>query len=501
MPTNIIEPQDDQNIYEHVSRTTTAHEQKNIQDRLRGSIYDGMIKPDVDSDHEYTAPQIIEFCLDVGELMLTCGAAARSVEITIVALAATWNLGSVELEFPSNSILMVYSPPHGTSHTGLRVVRSEAANLHRLNQIYSVVDDVLDHKLDMGEASVRLAELNQEPPTWNSWVGVIATGVLASAIAFGAGGTSHSSIGAFITMTILMLVGNFLGNRAIPPFYTVGCQAFLLTLTGTLAVTEHLLFARESASMVAACVVLLLPHPSVVAFAQDAVSGFRSMALTRFVGIALIVVGLIVGIPAGIIASQKIAHTEIVPSSVTLTGLILPLAIVNTIVCALANAFAMGSPLKTLPLISVAAVLAQLVQQFCLLNGLGPVLSPLSGAVILGVLGLYFSAKLRLSESSIVVPAFCGALLPALPVAQALLKMIGQKNGAVGQFVLAVGTTMAIGVGLVLGNLLMSGSARKTVHKTRLRSTTMDTTPRVVTDRTEITAELPMLPEELFADD
>ncbi|KAA8885678.1 threonine/serine exporter family protein [Nocardia colli] len=466
-------------------RVTTAEQRRDIALLLRGSIYSGVTPSPTAAGEEYSPRQVIDFCLDLGEVMLSSGADARSVEVAIVAVSATWNLAAVELDFPGSSIHMVYAVPDEPTIAGLRAVRDTGADLHRLNNVYGVVDDIVGHQADMTQASRRLVEEIRSDPRWPYRVVAGAMGVLGVVVALQAGGTYWSAAGAFVLMFVLMYLGKVLGRRYLPTFFVAVAQMALATAVGSVAIAYSPIEPGEAASMVAACVVLLLPHPSIVATAQDAISGFRSLALVRGLGIGLVVLGMVTGIQAGLMSARWV-DLEVDPSAIHLTGLTPFWALFASAIAAAANAFAQGATARVVPIAMAVAVFTQLIVQLCARAHIGLQLSLMLGAAILGALSTWTAARLRISPASIVVPAFCGALLPSLLVAHSLLQFIGHAPGSGVAFAFSVLTTLAIGAGLVLGNIVATGGARRMVStRTRIRSASMDTEPRPTAPETD----------------
>ncbi|AFU02973.1 threonine/serine ThrE exporter family protein [Nocardia brasiliensis] len=461
---------------------TTPEQRRNIALLLRGSIYSGVSPVPAATGEQYSPRQVIDFCLDLGEVMLSSGADARSVEVAIVAVSATWNLASVELDFPGSSIHMVHAAADEPTIVGLRAVREMNADLHRLNNVYGVVDDIVGGRADMTRASQRLVEYMRSDPRWPYPVVAAAVGLLGVVVALQAGGTFRSAVGAFVLMFVLMYLGRILGRRYIPGFFVAVAQMTVATMLGSLAMAYSSIDPGEAASMVAACVVLLLPHPWIVATAQDAISGFRSLALVRGLGIGLVVLGMVTGVQAGV-TSTRWVHLEVDPSAIHLTGLTLFWALLASAIAAGANAFAQGATARVVPISIAAAVFAQMIVQLCARAHIGLQLSLMLGAAMLGAVGTWTAARLRISPASIIVPAFCGALLPSLAVAHSLLQFIGHTPGSGMSVALSVLTTLAIGAGLVLGDIVATGRARRMVSmRTRIPSANLDTEPQPTAD-------------------
>ena len=462
------------------SRLVNQHELRDVRARLRGTIYEGTTPEHGIGGDLYSPRQIVDFCLDLGDVMLSSGADVRSTEVAIVAVSTKWNLAPLELDITGTAITIQYAPLDGHPLVKTRVIYAEGSNLHRLSRVYQIVDDLLHDDRDMTEAVAGLVEVLRSPPRWPSWLTDLAMGLLGVSVTLQAGGTWQAAVGAFVVMLGIMASGRGLTTRGIPQFFVIGLQAAATAAVGTLGIWAGLLTAGGAAAMVAAVVVLVLPHPTIVTWAQDAISGFRSMAVGRALVIGLIVAGVVCGIPAGLAVTARFVDIEVDPTNITLQALPLWLSLISSFAAASANSIAQGSTARMIPA-TIGVALVGNLSLFALRQlGLPLMGATFVAATLLGALSTVAAARLRTAATVIAVPAFCGSLLPSLAVASSLLNFLAGNDGAEVDFVFSMLTTLAIGAGLVLGSLLATPGARRWLRRTkrvRVQSVHTDTTP------------------------
>ncbi|KZC94486.1 hypothetical protein AWH51_13275 [Clavibacter tessellarius] len=461
-------------------RRVNPQEMRDVRARLRGTIYEGTEPAHGRLGDLYSPRQIVDFCLDLGEVMLASGADVRAVEIAIVAVSTKWNLAPLELDITGTAITIQYAPHEGPPLVKLRVVTAEGSDLHRLSLVYQIVDELLHDDRDMTSAVDGLVEVLKSPPRWPSWITDASMGLFGVSVSLQAGGSLAGAVGAFLLMIGSMVLGRQLARRGIPPFFVVAVQSAAVAAIGTLAIWSGIMPAGSAAAMVAAVVVLILPHVTIVTWAQDAISGFRAMALSRAMIIVLIVAGIAVGIPGGLALTAGV-DIEVDPTDITLRALPFWMLLITTFFAAGATGITQGANARVMP-VAIAVALVGTTSLYVLRTAGVPLLAgTFLVATLLGALGTVVAARLRVSATAIAVPAFCGSLLPSLAVASALLNSMAGTSGATGAFVGAMATTLAIGAGLVLGSLLATPQARRHLRRRSKRvvvqSVRLDTTP------------------------
>ena len=429
-------------------RTTTTQQRRDIRRLLRGSLYSGL-RPRPPRE-QYPVDRVMGFALDLAEAMLRSGANSRDTEVAAVAVTATWELAPLEMEITAASVRLQYSPHDGPPITEMRVVRDIGDDLTALSGLYKLVDDVVYGRLDIAAASARLVAIETAGPRWPAPLQFTAMGVLGATLSFLSGGNVRSAAWAFVLVSLTVMLARWAGRWTMPPFFLVAAQSAFGLAVGSAALGLGWLGPRESATTVAPLLVLLLPHPAIVAWAQDAITGFRDPANARALSIALVVLGVLLGVPAGAAATSWV-HVEVDPTQIKLLPLTLPFALLASVIAALANGIVQGTTARALPFIAVAALLTSACQRFFLSIDFGQLFATFAAATVLGIVCTLAAARLRTAVTVLAVPAFCGALLPALAVADSLLNLVAGTSGAQQDFLLALLITLAIGAGLVLG--------------------------------------------------
>ena len=465
-------------------RKVAQHDLRDARARLRGTIYED-VEPDARPREQYSAVQIVDFCLDLAEVMLASGADTRSVETAVVAVSTKWNLAPLDLDFSGSSVTIQYAPADAPALVKVRTVTSDGSDLDRLARANQIVDDLVHGERDMTSAVNALVAVLRMPPRWPTWLADVGLSVLGTSIAMQAGGGWRAGIGAFVLMFGIILSGRWLTGRGFPQFFVSGAQGAVASALGTLAIWADVLEPAGAATMVAALVVLLLPHVSLVTWAQDAISGFRSMAVARAFYIGLVIAAIVVGVPAGIAVTHWLS-IEVDPSGIVLTPLPLWASLSLTVVSAAANCFVQQASARVIPVAVVFSVAAGAFLWALRQFGLPLLGATFVAAVLLGVLSTIAAARMRTAVAAIAVPAFCGALLPGVAVSNALLNFMSGTSTAALDFVSAVTVALAIGAGLVLGGLFATPGARRALRRARrvvVHSVHNDTTAlRVIRD-------------------
>ena len=475
-------------------RKVNPQEMRDVRARLRGTIYEGTTPQHGRLGDLYSPRQIVDFCLDLGEVMLASGADVRTVEVAIVAVSTKWNLAPLELDITGTAITLQYAPAEGPPLVKMRVVSAEGSDLHRLSLVYQIVDELLHDDRDMTSAVEGLVEVLASPPRWPTWITDAAMGLFGVSVSLQAGGSLPGALGAFVLMIGVMTLGRWLGRKGIPQFFVVVVQSAGVAALGTLAIWAGAMPAGSAAAMVAAVVVLILPHVTIVTWAQDAISGYRAMALSRALVIALIVAGIVVGIPGGLALTSGVS-LEVDPTDITLRALPVWLLLITTFFAAAATAVTQGANARVVP-VSIAVAIVGTVSLWSLKQlGLPLLGATFLVAVVLGALSTVVAARLKVSATAIAVPAFCGSLLPSLAVASALLNFMAGTDGAAVDFVASMSTTLAIGAGLVLGSLLATPGARRYLRRRTKRvvvqSQRLDTSPITIVPPAPATPPVP----------
>ena len=111
---------------------------------------------------EREASAALDLALRIGELMLRCGAGARQVESSVIAVAAAAGLDNLEVDITLQSLLVQCTTPRARQITMLRVVRSATRDFDRLVAVHEFVENLVAGGYDREEAAARLREIRKK---------------------------------------------------------------------------------------------------------------------------------------------------------------------------------------------------------------------------------------------------------------------------------------------------------------------------------------------------
>ncbi|MFI6990686.1 threonine/serine exporter family protein [Nonomuraea wenchangensis] len=225
---------------------------------------------------------MMTFILDLGEQMFMAGTDTRSIEVSVVAVAASFGLSPFEFTIVGRTIIVQYAPQDREPQIMMRVARTvDSRDLHRAVKIYRLVEDIVQHDVELSSAERTLRGIKRLQPRWPWWAQLAGRAVLVSSVTLQADGTPEGVLFAMGVLIVVDRAGWALARGGIPGYYVTFVQAALVAGLGILALNLEVLSVRAYASATAANLVLLLPVRSVVSLAQDAITQFGTLAAVR----------------------------------------------------------------------------------------------------------------------------------------------------------------------------------------------------------------------------
>jgi uncharacterized membrane protein YjjP (DUF1212 family) len=247
----------------------------------------------------------LDLAARVGELMLRCGAGAPQVVGSVAAVAASAGVDLVEVDITLQSLLVQASSASGRPHTLLRVVRRTRHDYARLAAVHELVEALAAGTIDSREAERRLREIKRTPRRFPVWAVSVASAVLASSVAVMIGASAAAAV---ITVAVVLAVTgvNRLHARSVlPEFYGNAINAFVATVLAGLAYAVATLVGsplgeQDFAFIVAGGIVAMLPGRTMAAAIEDVLFGFPLTGAGRLLSVLVALMGLIIGIGAGL---------------------------------------------------------------------------------------------------------------------------------------------------------------------------------------------------------
>lgn len=441
-------------------------------------------------EEEPEARASLDLALRAGELMLRCGASARDVEASVVAIAATLGLASFEVDITNQSLLVQCLTPGGRPITVIRVARSSSNDFYRLVRVHQLVRDLAAGQLSRREATHRLREIRRAPRFWPRWAISLAYGVVAASVAALLGAGVVTIFLALLSAVAVDQVGRVLSRRGLPAFYlnaigggiatVLSLTAFAVARTGAFSMT-----AADVAYLVAGGIVVLLPGQALASSVEDAITGYPVTGTGRLYGVFLTTAGIILGVAAGLSAALHLRSafglTIAVPSTVAIAGVGAPLLarVLGGALGAAASGVSQRTPRRlVLPAGALGALGMLIAWAVSDVLRLGALAGVGVACVGIGYAGRALALRMGAPALVLVIPAVAPQL-PGFAIFRGMFELVSDSmstqatsSTALAGFATLLGaaaTGLAIGTGTVLGGILASPLDRQMVRPRRSR--------------------------------
>jgi uncharacterized membrane protein YjjP (DUF1212 family) len=246
--------------------------------------------------------QVLDLCMQVGEVLLSSGENADETTRTMLRLAAACGLSAVDVDITFTSITMCcHRGMAAAPVTTMRLVRYRSLDLTRLALVDSIVERVERAQLDAETAATALEEAVSAPHPYPRWVATTGWAGVAGSIALLLGAAPITALVAFGVTALIDRTGRVLTRWGLPAFFQQVVGGMLAT-GATLALFAAGAFppGTRPSLVVAASITVLLSGLSVVGTVQDAISGYYVTSAGRAAEIALLSAGLLTGVVLGL---------------------------------------------------------------------------------------------------------------------------------------------------------------------------------------------------------
>jgi uncharacterized membrane protein YjjP (DUF1212 family) len=409
--------------------------------------------PDIPSDERVF--QVLDLCLQVGEVLLSSGESGADTTATMTRLANACGLDTIEIDITFTSITMCCRRGKSVAPvTSMRLVRYRTTDLTRLQSVTRIVDRVICGEMGVSAAAAALAEAVRAPHPYPRWAATAGWAGLAAAVAVLLGGGAAIGATAFVVTAVIDRVGRLLGRWGAAPFFLQMAGGFLATVcTLGLFAVGALPPATEPSLVIAASITVLLSGLSVMGTVQDAISGHPVTAAGRAAEVALLSAGLltgvILGLKMGLWFGLSLDPAEPVGADLTRAG-------ISTLAAAVAAAmFALAAyaPLRSLIAAGVAGGIGWAVYGALTLTvHFGPVVATGLAAVVIGLASEFFGRNTRTDRHVIILSGII-PLLPGLTVYRGFYQLASAEDvvDGLGTVTLALGIALALAAGVTAG--------------------------------------------------
>ncbi len=423
---------------------------------------------------------VVDLAGRVAALMLTTGGSCADATAAGLQVCHRYGLASVHVDATFSSVLVSHHRGlERDANTILRTASVRTPDYARLSDLQQLLDRL--PALELDEARSEFNRIIAEPRRYRRWVTTAAAAMLGIGVAVLLGGGWVEIALACLTNAAVDLVLHVTARYGLPQFFgqIAGAAVPTVTAVAVMALGESgvSIFAGTSPSIiVAAGIVALLAGLSVVNAAQDAIDGFLITAGARMFNVAVMTLGIVLGILVVLWGGDLLG----LPAYLNVSTPISPSLVRTTVGSALiALGFALGSytRLRVLVWATGLGVISWLVYTGVLHFGLGFGTAAGIAAVVAAFLAQTFAPRVKMASVGLITAGVI-PLLPGSMVYRGLYGVVRTETLAdatpallelLGAAAVAIGIAMGVSLGTWLGRATTRRGQRTRFQRKALR--------------------------------
>lgn len=413
--------------------------------------------------------RVLDVALRFGQLLLACQAGTADVASTVGAVATAYGLPDVHVDVTANSITM--SVPRGVPGapvTAMYLAQSRSLDYTRLQLTTDLAQQVVDTTPEPEWVQRQLDALERTGHPYRRWVSTAALGVMAGSFSMLLGAGILVAAIAAMTTALIDQVGRILNRWHLPMLFLQVVGATVATgVTVALDAAGRLPQGTAPSVVVAANIVALLSGLATVGSVQDAITGFQLTAVSRMMDILLSSVGIMVGVTIAVRIGVAAGVDVSVSPDVPVGPLGVPVRVLAGAVGAAASAVSSYAPLRAASAAAAAGATGTLLFFGLRIAGTDQITSSFVAAAAIGFGGAIGARRVRVP---LLVIAMAGIvpLVPGMTLYRGFVHLVSGQASAGGNFLmLAAGTALALGAGVVLGPLIAPSVRREQARDRR----------------------------------
>jgi uncharacterized membrane protein YjjP (DUF1212 family) len=406
----------------------------------------------------------LDFCLRVGELLISTGAGAADVTATMRSLSQHLGLRGAEVDVTYTSLSMSYqADPEAIPIHTTRQVKNRTIDYDHLTAVDHLVRQVVRDEVDLQGARIALGRIISGGHRRPRWAATLGMAVMAAAFTVYVGGELRVVILAFISGASIDQLQHLLHRRwRLPLFYLQVAGAGLATLLAVIAAALPL--DLDVSTSITANITVMLAGISFMGALQDALTGFHVTASARIMEALVSTAGIIAGVTGGLVFASAVGvpiHGAVSGGVTSLQSI--TLATVGGAVGAAAFAYAAYAPKRTLAPIAVIAAVA-VILSIVVPGDVGRTWRVAVAALFIGLVAYSVATRLKVPPLVIVVSSVV-PFLPGYSIYRGLT-MLAQETPAttsVGLVALftAASVALALASGVYLGEFIAQPLSRR----------------------------------------
>ncbi len=394
----------------------------------------------------------LDFCLRVGELLLSSGAGAADVIATMRSLA--WHLGvrNPEIDITFTSLSMSYQrDPEEPAAVLLRHVKQRDIDYEDLTLVDHLVRDVLRGEVDLKEARTRLARIVSSGHQTPRWAVTLGWGAMCAGVGLQLGGGPVLVAVAFVAAACIDRLQLVMARRRLPFFYQQvagGAVATIIAVAAGAAMPD-----LDPSVSVTSNIIMLLAGIGFMGALQDALSGFYVTAGARLTEALLATAGIIAGVSGGLTLAEVVGVDvgRLEPGAASDLKTVSVMAL-GAAICGSAFAFASYAPKRSLLPIGAVAAVAMVIAAYGAVGGVGRTWPTAAAAFFVGLVSYTVAGRMRVPPLVVVVPAVV-PMLPGLSIYRGL-SLLTEGGSETSAGLLAIITAASVAIALASGVIL-----------------------------------------------
>jgi uncharacterized membrane protein YjjP (DUF1212 family) len=409
------------------------------------------------------ARKALELTLRVGDVLLTAGMSANDVVVEMLRITEAYGLNRVHIDLTFTSIAVTYyAAPTTVPMTLVRTVQPDVLDFTKVRRVQTLVQDI-HAGLPLEDAINSLERIRDAPHPYSKWVASAGNAAIAPGVTLLFTVSWQILVITFITGFAVDRLLVWASARRLPPFFSQLAGAAFITLvaTGVNAIGAHgvgVLLGVDPTLIVVGGIILLVAGMTAVGAMQDAIDQFYVTASARFLEVAMMTGGIVLGIVAGLQVGVALGHPIAVSTQPLTFGPLVGQFVGATVISA-AFALSAYAGLVTVVLAGLMGALGWAGYLGMVILGFAEVPANAAGALLAAFVATIIARRSRTPGFALIAAAIL-PLVPGLSLFTGLLQAVGTLGqpgdlAASGVTLLqALGVAVGIAAGATLGTYL-----------------------------------------------
>ena len=409
------------------------------------------------------ARKALELAVRVGDVLLTAGMSANDVVVEMLRITEAYGLKRVHIDVTFTSIAATYyAAPTTVPMTLVRTVQPDVLDFTKVRRVQALAERV-HGGLPLDDAISDLERIRRAPRLYSGWVASAGNAAIAPGVALLFTVSWQILVITFITGFAVDRLLLWASAQRLPPFFSqLGAAAFItLVATGVNTLGSHgldILLGVDPTLIVVGGIVLLVAGMTAVGAMQDAIDQFYVTASARFLEVAIMTGGIVLGIVAGLQVGVALGHPIAVSTQPLTLGPLVAQFVGATVISA-AFALSAYAGLETVVLAGLMGALGWAGYLGMVALGFAEVPANAAGALLAAFVATIVARRSRTPGFGLIAAAIL-PLVPGLSLFNGLLQAVGtlgqpEDLATSGVTLLqALGVAVGIAAGATLGTYL-----------------------------------------------